>query len=269
MKLPSINRIKAIGAVLLVPMEEIVPNPKQPRKVFEEEELRELADSIAENGILQPLTVRRNDEGSFELIAGERRLRAAKMIGMSKVPCIAVDADENQSTILALLENMQRSDLGCFEEAEGIAMLLDYYGMTQEQAAQKLGKAQSTISNKLRLLKLDPICRQKLSNAGLTERHARALLRLPSALDRNRAVDIIIQKELNVAETDKLIQMMQREPAPPPPRPMRIFKDVRIFVNSLSHTIDAMKKAGVNADTNKTETEEYVEYVIRIPKYSA
>lgn len=174
------NRIRQI------PVIQITPNANQPRTEFSRDELVELADSIRQNGVLQPLTVRRGKQNQYELIAGERRLRASILAGMDTVPCIIVQCDDQQSAVFALLENLQRVDLGPFEEAEGIARLIEAWGITQEEAAQRLGKKQSTIANKLRLLKLSEPERRQIVEACLTERHARALLRLKDGKDRSR-----------------------------------------------------------------------------------
>ena len=169
------SKEKVLARVIQVEVEKIEPNPYQPRRTFDD--IDSLAQSIKQNGLLQPLTVRRTDDG-YQLVAGERRLRAAKMLGMEFVPCIPVTITERNSAVMALIENIQRKDLSYFDEAEAIAKLIDFYGMTQEDAAIKLGKSQPSIANKLRLLKLDEEVREKLSEYGLTERHARALLRL-------------------------------------------------------------------------------------------
>ena len=171
------NREKTVNKVLSIHIDQILPNPYQPRKLFDEEELSGLSESIRSNGILQPLSVRRTTCGNYEIIAGERRFRACKQAGLEHVPCIVMDVDEQKSAILAILENIQRHDLSFFEQAEGIMRLIEEWGVTQEEAALRLGKAQSTIANKLRLLKIPPYLRHKILENGLTERHARALLK--------------------------------------------------------------------------------------------
>lgn len=261
-----LDRCKSGGQILLVPHEEIVPNMHQPRKRFDSGELESLAESIRINGIIQPVNVRIREDGKYELISGERRLRAARLVGLKRIPCIVMDASDEKSAVYALIENLQREDLGFFEEAEAIAKLITEFKLSQETVARRLGKAQSTISNKLRLLKLPREIRQEAENAGLTERHARALLRLDSEERQKRALSIIADRRLNVAETERLIEQMLEKGLTPKKPPLKLFKDIRLFVNTLNHAVDTMRRAGIDADSVKSETEEYIEYVVRIPK---
>ena len=251
--------------ILRLPVEAIAPNPYQPRTDFAPEPLAELADSIRRHGILQPLTVRRTKTG-WELVAGERRLRAAKLAGLDTVPCLQIRAEDQESALLALIENIQRKDLHYFEEAAAIAAYLRQSGVTQEEAAALLGRSPSALANKLRLLRLSPDCRKLLVENGLSERHARALLRLPTRAQLDRALSIISDKRLNVAESEKLIdQMLSADKSSKKPT-VKLFKDVRIFVNTLNHAVDTMRRAGIEADSAKSETDEYIEYIVRIPK---
>ncbi|MBE6835663.1 MAG: ParB/RepB/Spo0J family partition protein [Ruminococcaceae bacterium] len=251
---------------MLLPQSKIRPNPNQPRKHFDFDELEGLAQSIRSNGIIQPLTVRKTDDGEYELISGERRLRAARLIGMTKVPAIIIEADEEQSTLLSVLENIQRSDLDFFEEALALDKLLSVYGMSQEEIGRKLGRAQPTLSNKLRLLKLNEQLRYEISKAGLSERHARALLKLETDDMRERALSIIIDRHLNVEESERLIFQMNKRSEEPKGMVKKGFRDIRIFINTLNHAVDAIRRAGIDADSAKSETDEYIEYVVRIPK---
>lgn len=260
------NKCKRGGQILLVPQEDIVPNPNQPRKRFDWDELEGLAQSIKLNGIIQPLAVRASEDGKFELIAGERRLRAARVVGLQHVPCILMEANDERSAIYSLLENLQRQELDCFEEAEAIERLMFEHGISQEEVSRRLGKAPSTLSNKLRLLRLSEETRHMLTKAGMSERHARALLRLENEQQVERALGIIIERRLNVAETDRLISDMLQNGTRLKKQPTKIFKDVKIFVNTLNHAVDTMRRAGIEADSAKSETEEYIEYVVRIPK---
>ncbi len=252
-----------------ISIQHIVPNRSQPRKNFLESEMESLALSIEANGILQPLTVRKlNKSNRFELIAGERRLRASISLGLATVPCIVVTADDQKSAILALTENLQRSDLHFFEEAEGIANLIETWNITQEDVAQRLGKKQSTIANKLRLLKLSEQDRALILQELLTERHARALLRLHDETLRQRALAEIIDGGLNVAETERMIEKMNlgiftshRSGAQ-----KFVLKDVRIFINTVSRAIDTMRQSGINAEAVQNETDDFIEYVVRISK---
>ena len=253
--------------VLELPAAEIRPNPRQPRQVFDEAGLRELASSIRRHGILQPLTVRRRPEG-WELIAGERRLRAAKLAGLETVPCIEAAADDGESALLALVENLQRRDLHYFEEAAAIADYLRRSGVTQEEAAAQLGRSPSALANKLRLLRLSPDCREALAANGLTERHARALLRLEDEGERLSAVRHIAARQLNVAQTEQYVErrLAELQSTPPAGRRTFILKDVRLFLNSLDRGLRLIREAGVGAESRREETEDAILLTIRIPK---
>ena len=259
-------KYKIGGQIILIPQEDIYPNPNQPRSRFDFDELEGLAQSIRQNGIIQPIAVRVNASGNYELISGERRLRASRLVGISLIPCIIMEASDEKSALFALIENMQRSDLGFFEEASAIEKLIVDFNMSRDDVCRKLGKAAPTISNKLRLLKLPEDVRLKITQEGLTERHARALLRLPTRAQLARALSIISDKRLNVAESEKLIdQMLSADKSSKKPT-VKLFKDVRIFVNTLNHAVDTMRRAGIEADSAKSETDEYIEYIVRIPK---
>ena len=255
------------NSVMYIPVEMIVPNKNQPRKEFKEDALTELALSIMQHGILQPLTVRCTDGNKYELIAGERRLRAAKICGLKKVPCILIQSDDTASSVLALIENLQRCDLNFFEEAEGIARLIEYYKFTQESVAIKLGKSQSAIANKLRILRLPPNIRKTILENNLTERHARALLRLSSPAQQEAVLSAIIKDNLNVEDTDRLISNMIRyKEEKPKGKTIQLYKDIRIFINTINHAVSVMRKSGIEAKSQKNETENYIEYKIVIPK---
>lgn len=252
--------------VIQIPIEAIFPNPYQPRTMFVDDDLRALAESIRQNGIIQPLTVRRNED-QYELIAGERRLRAAKLAGYETVPCIIMDISDRNSAILALVENIQREDLNCFEEATALEKLITCYGMTQEDAALQLGRAQSTIANKLRLLRLSEEERDKILKNHLTERHARALLRLGNIESRLAAIDKIIKLGLNVERTELMIDEMigkSREQDQIKRRAV-LFKDVRLFTNTINKAVETMQAAGIQAASQKMQFDDYIEYRIRIP----
>ncbi len=252
--------------VLMIPVEQVRPNPHQPRTSFPDPDLRQLSDSIRQNGILQPLTVRQNGE-IYELIAGERRLRAAKIAGLRAVPCIIMNISERNSAILALVENIQRQDLNYFDEAAAIEKLISYYGMTQEDAAIKLGKAQSTIANKLRLLRLTPPEREILMEEHLTERHARALLKLGSPDERLSILDKVVKLHLNVEKTEHLIdeklgKARERESF----RKRKVlFRDVRLFTNTIQRAVETMQAAGIPAASQKMQFDDYIEFRVRIP----
>ena len=247
--------------------EKLLPNPYQPRRRFESEDMLSLADSIKENGVLQPLLIRRiNNSDYFEVIAGERRLRASILAGLEKVPCIEVDCGYEESAVFSILENIQRCDLSFFEEAAAVGQLIDHFGMTQSECAKRLGKSQSALSNKLRLLKLPVDVRYFIEKEGLTERHARALLKLESEKDIWAALNIIKEKHLNVEQTERLIESLTDNTVKPKRNTVKIFRDVRIFINTVNRAIETMKASGINAETDKTETDDYIEFRVKIPK---
>lgn len=256
--------------VFYLPVDKIRPNPSQPRRYFDDESLYELSRSILRYGILQPLTVRLGTQG-YELIAGERRLRAARLAGLREVPCLLARADEIESPLLALIENLQRRDLHYFEEAAAIAKLISTYGLSQEQAAEKLGKSQSAIANKLRLLRLSSECAALLRENELSERHARALLRLADDEARLAALREIIDKGYNVAQTEAYVDALLREAAATPPRnqPTYVVKDVRIFLNSIRRQLGVMQRAGVDAAVEREDTDDEIRMLIRIPRRAA
>lgn len=251
------------GRVMQVPVGAIRPNPSQPRRIFEENGLQELAHSIASFGILQPLTVRRRPDG-YELVAGERRLRAAKLAGLPTVPCILMRLDEAQSGIVALVENLQRRDLDYIEEAEGIARLMRLYGLSQEQAAIRIGKSQSAVANKLRLLRHTAPVRDALREHKLSERHARALLKLPSETARLEAIETIARKNMTVAAAEDHIESLLTR------RPIRHGGEetpsVGRFLQTVDQSLQLMKNAGLAADSTRREDEREIVLTIRIPK---
>lgn len=257
-------------SAVTVAVEKIRPNPYQPRQEMERESLSELEESIKQYGLMQPVVVRRINESEYELIAGERRLRACKNIGLSEISAVVVKASGTDSAIMALIENIQRENLGYIEEAEAFLSLLAVHGLTQDELAARLGKNQSTIANKIRILKLSPEIRALLSQHGLTERHARALLRLPDEKEKRKALSVIINRGLNVVKTEELIEAMlaaeEEKKNPSDGKNIRIFKDIRIFQNTIKQAIDIMKKSGIDASSFKRESEEFIEYTIKIPK---
>ena len=259
------------AGIVQLPVGDIDANPNQPRKLFDDERLAELSQSIAEYGVISPLTVRLH-YGRYELVSGERRLRAARMAGLKKVPCIILDVDMEESGLLALVENLQRQDLDFLEEARGIENLMRLYGLSQEECARRLGRSQSAVANKLRLLRLPGDVLDSLREHGLTERHGRALLRLPDDAARRAALEHILAEGLNVAQTDRYIDSLLA-PAPEKPKSARkrsfILKDVRVFLNTVSHSLDVMKKGGIAAGMRQEETEGELIVTISIPKRPA
>lgn len=253
--------------VQYIPLGRIRPNPQQPRHSFDEEGLAELAASIRSCGILQPLTVRRAGEG-YELVAGERRLRAARIAGLREVPCLVAQVGEEDSALLALMENLQRRDLDCWEEAQAIARLISRYGLSQEEAARRLGRAQPTVANKLRLLRLPEDVRALLRENGLTERHARALLRLQDPEVQRRAAGDMVRRGMNVAQAEAYVEklLQSAQVTPPRGRSTYIIKDVRLFLNSVDRGLHLMRQAGVDAGWNRQDTDREILLTIRIPK---
>ena len=254
------------GRVLFLPVDSILPNPDQPRTLFSQPELEELAASIQSMGILQPLTVRRR-EGGWELVAGERRLRAAKLAGLREVPCLSIQTDGQSSSLLALVENLQRRDLDFWEEALALRKLIDTYHISQDEAARRLGKSQSAVANKLRLLKLDPAGLTILREGGCTERHARALLRLEDPAQQREAAQQVTERSLTVAQTESMVEAMLSSPSSgPKKKPTFIVKDVRLFLNTISRSLDLMRSAGVNACCRREDTDEEILLTIHIPR---
>ena len=251
--------------VLYLPAAVIAPNPDQPRRHFSREGLEELAASIKEHGVLQPLSVRRGNMG-FELISGERRLRAARMAGLTEVPCIVVSVDSKQSSLLALVENLQRRDLDFVEEASALARLIETYHLSQEEAARRIGKSQSAVANKLRLLRLPPEALALLREHGCTERHARALLRLETPQAQLEAARYVAQQGLTVARTEQYVEDLLRQSDKPKKKPSFVIKYVRLFLNTVSRGLSLMKNAGVNANCQRRETDDSILLTITIPK---
>ena len=255
---------RTAGQVLLIPSEMIYPNPNQPRKAFNQEELVNLAISIRMNGILQPLTVRQIDKG-YELVAGERRLRASRLAGLVTVPCIVIEVNTLKSAIFSLIENLQRQNLNYFEEAVAIEKLMKDFDISQEDAARRLGKAPSTVSNKLRLLTLPEKARELLLEKGLSERHARALLRLDKD-DVFPCLEVIIERKLNVSQTENYINELLSHEEKPKRQTKIMFSDVKIFLNTINNAVDTMNRAGIKADVKREDTGDSYRYVIDIPK---
>ena len=248
------------GRVMFLPARSIRPNPAQPRKVFREEALSELADSIRQHGILQPLSVRRTGTG-YELIAGERRLRAAQMVNLNEIPCIVMNMDDKESSLAAMVENLQRQDLDFAEEARGISRLMSDWNMSQEQVARMLGKSQSAIANKLRLLRHSDRVLLALRENGLTERHGRALLKLEQEDEKLAAIDEIVRRSMSVAMTEKYIQELL-EGQQKNPRPV----NVGTFLNNLNQSLAKIQLSGISAVSERRETEDEIVLTITIPK---
>ncbi len=250
--------------VLMLPLEKITPNKNQPRKYFDERAMEELSDSISKYGLIQPITVRKI-HNTYELIAGERRYRAAQLAGLSEIPAVIMEANTNKSAILALLENLQREDLSFFEIAESYRSLIRNQGMTQSELAQKVGKSQSSIANKLRLLNLSPLVKKLIRDYNLSERHARALLTLKSEDEQVEVIKSICKEHLNVSQTEELIRIMNDE-AFKKDAHIRVasVKDIKVFKNTVSHALDIMKQGGIEAHMEENAFDWGTEYVIKI-----
>ena len=245
----------------------ISPNPDQPRRYFDPDGLYELAESIRVHGILQPLSVRRKGGGRYELIAGERRLRAAMICGLEQVPCLVLEVSRESSCLLSLIENLQRRDLDFWEESKALERLTTVYGLSQEEAAAKVGKSQSAVANKLRLLRLPQEVLALLRKHGFTERHARALLRLPTPEAQAAGADLLVKEGWTVARTEKYVEeVLRNQTKGKKTRPPLLIRDVRFFLNSLDHSLAVMRSAGVAAQCQRKEEGEDLLLTIRIPK---
>lgn len=257
--------------LIMLKPSEIKLSANQPRKSFDEYELKQLSDSIQASGIIQPLAVRKAPDGSYQLIAGERRLKAAVMAGLRRVPCILHKTDDETAALYSVIENLQRSNLTVFEEAQGINRLITEYGISQSEAAARLGIAQSTLSNKLRLLRLSDGIKERIISARLTERHARALLRLPEEM-RDGALDRIIAEGMTLTQAEEyifsLLNPEKERESKKPDEPVRkaAIGDVRLFSNSLSKLLSTLQNAGIDAHSRKYETDKYIEFKVRIKK---
>lgn len=254
--------------IIYIPVDKIIPNAYQPRKYFDEEALKELSQSIKAYGVIQPISVRKLQEEKYELIAGERRLRAAKLAELKEIPSIVVDISDKDSAAIALLENLQRQDLNFLEEAEAYYSLIKKHSYTQEQLAKVIGKKQSTIANKLRLLKLELDIRKILLENNLTERHARALLKLPSKSLKKKILKQVVDKSLNVKKTEELIKkelekLNNKDVASDGKKRIKGIFSPRVYMNTIKQVFD---KYGISANYRSKELEDSIEVTVRIPK---
>lgn len=263
------TKLKKKNDVVMLPARSILPNPYHPRKNFNWDDLEGLAQSIHYNGLLQPITVRKREDGRYELISGERRLRACKMAGFSSIPSVIIDIDDEKSAISAIIENIQREKLHFFEEAVAIDRLIKGFGYSPDEIAEKLGISKSELRDKLKILRLSDEVRKSVILYGLTERHTRELLRLPTSAGVEQALDTIVEQGLTVNATEQLITEMlsKSEENEKRGKTVMVFKDVRIFINTLNHAVSTMRKSGINAVAEKKENEKYIEYTVRINKY--
>lgn len=258
---------KVAGQVVMLQLSELTPNKSQPRRQFSEEQLLSLSQSIKENGIIQPICVRRTG-AVYEIISGERRTRAARLAGLNEVPCIVMSVDDEQSAVLALIENIQRKDLSYFEEALAIEKLISFYGLTQENAAARLGKAQSTIANKLRLLKFSDTERRMLIMGNLNERQARALVRIEDVEARLDAIEKVVTRSLDLTQTEELVESVlhgspKREKKHR--KKLRYTAPPRLYMNSLNALIKRIKEDNVPCELSTEKSDQFYEYTIKFP----
>ncbi len=257
--------------------DEIFPNPNQPRRIFDEEAIAELAKSIENYGVITPLTVRKTPRG-YEIVAGERRLRAAKRAGVKNVPCYIVDVGEKESSLMAIVENLQRKDLDFFEEALSLRCLIEKYGLTQQQTAERIGKTQSAVANKLRLLRLLPETARFIREKGLSERHARTLLRLPEEMQQS-AAEAMAQQEMTVQQAEGYVDRLlagEQEKAENanrtekiPKKPIVFIKDVRIFYNTIMRGVETMRSSGLDVMVKKEQKEGNIVFTVTVPEGSS
>lgn len=249
----------------------IVPNAYQPRKYFNDDTIDELAQSIKAYGIIQPLSVRKISDDKYELIAGERRFKAAKKVGLNEVPVIVLDISDKDSAAIALLENLQREDLNFIEEAMGYENLIKEHEFTQQQLAAKLGKNQSTIANKIRILRLPTDIKIKLVENSLTERHARALLKLPNEELMREVLEKVIKSDLNVKKTEKLIadileDLKQPKDGEDKKQTVKGIMGMRIYLNTIKQAYEAITNTGLEAKYKEVDKGDHIEVVVKIPK---
>lgn len=264
-----------VNTVLELDVTQIIPNEYQPRQIFDEQALEDLAASIDEHGILQPIVVRKNDMNQYEIVAGERRFRASQLVGMTKVPVIVKEMTNEQSAALAIIENIQRENLSVVEEALAYQQLMILHGLKQEELAKRIGKNQSTVANKLRLLKLSQPVKDALNTRNITERHGRALLKVKEPIKQTELLEMIVASQLNVAQTEALIvqylsDQEQEELTQEPKKVIRkrASKDVRLAMNTIKQTVQQIQKFGHQVEINESDHDEYYEVTIRLPKNS-
>lgn len=253
--------------IMQLPVDAIVPNQFQPRTVFDDDKIEELAQTLKTHGMIQPIVVRKQGD-NYEIIAGERRYRAVKKLGWEKIPAIVRNFNDSQTASVALIENLQREELTVIEEAAAYAKLIEIHGLTQESLAQRLGKSQSTIANKLRLLKLPEQVQKALMNKQITERHGRALMSLKDEEKQLQLLNEIIEKQLNVKQTDERVKMMTagKQKKQAKPRKKAISKDMRIAVNTIRQSMNMVKESGLSIEMEEEDHGEYYQFIIRIPR---
>jgi ParB family transcriptional regulator, chromosome partitioning protein len=255
--------------VIFLPIANIQANQYQPRSIFDEEKIKELAQTLQTHGLIQPIVVRpvENSEENFEIIAGERRFRAATSLGWETIPAIIREMTDKETASVALIENLQREELTVIEEAKAYEKLIELHQLTQEALAQRLGKSQSTIANKMRLLKLPEAVHQAILNKQITERHARALIVLKEEEQQVKVLEYIIEKELNVKQTEQYVERIVNKPEKPKrPKLKGVNKDMRIAMNTIRQSLDMVSETGIDLETDEQDLEDYYQITIKIPK---
>jgi ParB family chromosome partitioning protein len=263
----DIERIGEFEEVKKIPIDLIVPNRFQPRTVFDDDRIEELSRTIHTHGIIQPIVVREFENGQYEIIAGERRWRAMKKLGWDEVPAIVKNLTDTETASVALIENLQREELSPIEEAVAYGKLLELHNLTQEALAQRLGKGQSTVANKLRLLKLPQPVQDALLSKAITERHARSLIPLKNPEKQVKLLEEIIEKNLNVKQTeDRVVRLLEQNNPKPKPKRKAFSKDMRIAVNTIRQSLSMVSDSGINLDSKEEEFDEFYQITIKIPK---
>jgi len=260
-----------ISNIVNIDVSKIIPNKNQPRKIFDDKALEELSQSIKNYGIIQPITVRKIYDDIYEIVAGERRFKAIKLLNMETIPAVVIEVKEEESAAMALIENLQREDLDFIEEAMAYERLIEDFDLNQTQLAEKLGKSQSTIANKMRILKLPESVKQRLREGGLSERHARALLKIDDEELLLNIIEKVISKDLNVSETEKLVNSIAEdinEKKMRDKRYVRNFINYKIYINTIKNAYNEIVKTGIDAKFEQDESEEYIEIKVKIPKKS-
>ncbi|HPV85524.1 MAG TPA: nucleoid occlusion protein [Sedimentibacter sp.] len=258
-----------ISNIVHIDVNKIIPNKNQPRKTFDEKALKELSQSIDNYGIIQPITVRKIYDDIYEIVAGERRYKAVKMLNMDTIPAVIIEAKEEESAAMSLIENLQREDLHYLEEAYAYERLINEFGISQTQLAQKLGKSQSAIANKVRILKLPESVKEKLREGNLTERHGRALLKINDEEILLNIVEKVIKKDLNVSETEKIVDSIADElniKKKADKRYVRNFINYKIYINTIKNAYNEIVKTGIDAKFEQNESDDYIEIKVKIPK---
>lgn len=250
-----------------IPVSNIVANRFQPRTVFNEDKISELALTIRTHGIIQPIIVREYSSDKFEIIAGERRWRAVQSLNWDTIPAIVKDFNDKETASVALIENLQREELSAIEEAVAYAKLLELHNLTQEALAQRLGKGQSTVANKLRLLKLPEEVQEALMSKAITERHARALIPLKQPEKQVQLLKEVVERQLNVKQTeDRVVKLLEQTQKKPKPKRKAFSRDTRIAMNTIRQSLSMVSDSGVSIDSEEEEFEEYYQFTIKIPK---